>query len=116
MSQVPVGINEINETSRAIQDLNLKLQTLAEQQAQATIQLRECKLVLDEFQYLDDTDVIMKQSGPTLMKQDLKEAKENIEGRIKFIENQIKSLEQSIETTSQELKKKEDFLRKFSQN
>ena len=38
----------------------------------------------------------------------LKEAKENIEGRIKFIENQVKSLEQSIETTSQELKKKED--------
>ena len=112
MSQPQMSINDINETSRAMQELSTKLQTLSEQKAQAIIQQRECELVLEEFKYLDETDVIMKQSGPTLMNQDINEAKENIEGRIKFIENQIKQIEQSIKTTDDELKKKEDILRK----
>ena len=113
MSQPLININDIKETSDAIQQLSLKIQTLSEQKAQAIIQQRECNIVLEEFKYLDDTDIIMKQSGPTLMQQNITEAKENIEGRIKFIENQIKQIEQSIDQTSEELKKKEEFLSKF---
>ena len=114
--QVPVSIREIEETSRAIEQLRIKVQTLSEQRAQAYFQLRECQIVQDEFTHLDDSDVIMKQSGPTLMKQDLNEAKENIKGRISFIENQLKSIDQSIEQTTEELRKKEEVLRKVGQN
>ena len=114
MSQVPVSIREIEEASRAIEELRSKIQTLGEQRGQAFFQLRECQIVLDEFGKLDDTDVIMKQNGPTLVKQDLEEATNNIKGRIQFIENQVKSIEKTIEQTTEELAKKEEILRKAS--
>ena len=115
MSQVPVTIRDIEETSHAIEELRVKIQSQSEQRAQAFFQLRECQIVLDEFKYLDDTDVIMKQSGPTLMKQDINDARENIQGRIKFIENQLKTIDASIEQSTKQLTEKEDILRKVSQ-
>ena len=113
MAQVPVSIRDIEETSRKIEELRTKLQTLGEQRGQAFFQLKECQIVLEELGKLDDTDVIMKQSGPTLVRQEIGEATENIKGRIQFIENQIKGIDKNLDDTTAELAKNEETLRKI---
>ncbi|EAX91667.1 KE2 family protein [Trichomonas vaginalis G3] len=112
MTQPPINIRDIEEASKKIEMLRTKLQTLNEQRGQAFFQLRECTLVQEELKELDDTDVIMKLSGPTLIQADLISATENVKQRLQFIENQIKSIDKQIDDTNAELATAEDVLRK----
>ena len=78
-----------------------RLQTLGEQLGQLTFQRQECELVLDEFEFLGDTDVVYKQVGPSLIKQDLESSRQTVKDRIMLIETQMNTLNGTIEETRQ---------------
>lgn len=59
-------------------------------------QYQENKIVLEEFQNLNDDSKIYKLTGPILLPQDYTEAKMNVDKRIEFIEDEIKRVEAKI--------------------
>ncbi|CAG9536502.1 unnamed protein product [Cercopithifilaria johnstoni] len=59
-------------------------------------QLTENNLVKTELDLLEDGATVFKLIGPVLIKQDLAEAKQNVEKRINYITTEIKRLEETI--------------------
>ena len=59
-------------------------------------QYQENKIVLSEFDHLNEDSKIYKLTGPILMPQDYNEAKLNVNKRIEFIEGEIKRVETKI--------------------
>ncbi|KAK6111728.1 Prefoldin subunit family protein [Brugia pahangi] len=59
-------------------------------------QLTENKLVKTELDLLEEGATVYKLIGPVLFKQDLTEAKQNVEKRIDYIIAEISRLEQAI--------------------
>ncbi|KAL3989276.1 putative prefoldin subunit 6 [Acanthocheilonema viteae] len=59
-------------------------------------QLTENNLVKTELDLLEDDATVYKLIGPVLIKQDLAEAKQNVEKRIDYITSEIKRLEETI--------------------
>lgn len=78
-----------------------QLQELAGARSQLETQLQENKIVLEEFNVLDDDSKIYKMTGPVLMPQDFGEAKLNVSKRIEVIEGEIKRVEEKIEAQQQ---------------
>ncbi|VDK84714.1 unnamed protein product [Litomosoides sigmodontis] len=70
-------------------------------------QLTENNLVKTELDLLEDGAMVYKLIGPVLIKQDLTEAKQNVEKRIDYITAEIKRLEKTIadDATKQENQK-----------
>ncbi|KAK0159673.1 hypothetical protein PV327_010766 [Microctonus hyperodae] len=68
-------------------------------------QLNETTAVKDELYLLKPGNEVFKLIGPVLMKQDLEEAKQNVNKRIEFITNELKRTETLITDldTKQEL-------------
>jgi prefoldin beta subunit len=92
-----VDIRALEEAGKDLEEARGKLQELGEKQTQVYFQQKECEIVLEGFDFLDEGDVVMKQIGPALVRQELSEAKRNVQGRLEFITNQLKSMEASIE-------------------
>ncbi|CAL1533956.1 unnamed protein product [Lymnaea stagnalis] len=67
-------------------------------------QLSENTLVKEELDRLDEGAGVYKMVGPTLIKQDLTEAKQNVQKRIDYIKGELKRHENVIK----ELEKKAD--------
>ncbi|CAG90318.1 DEHA2G07106p [Debaryomyces hansenii CBS767] len=59
-------------------------------------QYQENKIVLNEFDNLNEDSKIYKLTGPILMPQEYGEAKLNVTKRIEFIEGEIKRVETKI--------------------
>lgn len=59
-------------------------------------QYQENKIVLSEFNHLNEDSKIYKLTGPILMPQEYSEAKLNVTKRIEFIEGEIKRVETKI--------------------
>lgn len=59
-------------------------------------QYQENKIVLNEFDNLNEDSKIYKLTGPILMPQEYDEAKLNVTKRIEFIEGEIKRVETKI--------------------
>jgi prefoldin beta subunit len=91
-----MNLRELEETGHAVDEWRRKLQDLIEKKVQIYVQQRECEIVLEEFEFLNETDVVLKQVGPTLIKQDLAEAKANVTQRIDFIKRQLTEVEGSL--------------------
>uniref|UniRef100_A0A915A7W3 Probable prefoldin subunit 6 n=1 Tax=Parascaris univalens TaxID=6257 RepID=A0A915A7W3_PARUN len=68
-------------------------------------QLTENNLVKTELDLLEDDATVYKLIGPVLVKQDLTEARQNVEKRIDYINTEIKRLE---ETMADAVKKQEE--------
>uniref|UniRef100_A0A0M3HXC0 Probable prefoldin subunit 6 n=1 Tax=Ascaris lumbricoides TaxID=6252 RepID=A0A0M3HXC0_ASCLU len=68
-------------------------------------QLTENNLVKTELDLLDDDATVYKLIGPVLVKQDLTEARQNVDKRIDYINTEIKRLE---ETMADAVKKQEE--------
>eukprot|EP00245_Coleochaete_scutata_P014621 TRINITY_DN629_c0_g4_i1.p1 TRINITY_DN629_c0_g4~~TRINITY_DN629_c0_g4_i1.p1 ORF type:complete len:112 (-),score=46.58 TRINITY_DN629_c0_g4_i1:91-426(-) len=73
------------------------------------LQLNENETVLKELELLDEDANVYKLIGPALVKQDLMEAKTNVEKRIGYISNEMKRLEEVLKDmeAKQEAKQKE---------
>ncbi|EDV27545.1 Prefoldin subunit 6 [Trichoplax sp. H2] len=74
---------------------------------QLDAQLNENQIVKNELDRLDSSNNVYKLIGPVLVKQDLLEAKQNVQKRIEYIENEISRQEK----TTKDLKKKQDSIR-----
>jgi len=110
-----MNIQEIENAGRSIEEQRVKIQTLGEQRGNVFFMLKENEIVLEELKTMDDTDVVMKLVGSTLIKNDLVEAKNTVKQRIEGFNNSLKQLEKGLEEAQQELVKREETLRKLTQ-
>lgn len=85
---------------------------LVEARSQLETQYQENKIVLEEFEFLNEDLKIYKLTGPVLMPQEYSEAKLNVSKRIEFIQGEIKRVEEKIE---KEQKNMEDTRNKMLQ-
>ncbi|CAI5724686.1 unnamed protein product [Peronospora destructor] len=84
---------------RALQD---EVQVLATQRQTYAQQANENDMVKKELDLLDDEAKVYKLVGPVLLKQDVDEAKTNVNKRLEFINNELGKV-----TTKIEMKEKE---------
>lgn len=101
---------EFEKLSLEFSGLQNTLNELMTARSTLETQFQENKIVLSEFDNLNDDSKIYKLTGPILMPQDYGEAKLNVTKRIEFIEGEIKRVEgkiadeeKSIESTRQKL-------------
>lgn len=109
-----IDIAKIEKAGRDIEAARINIQNLGEKRGQLFFQLKECEIVLEELKALDDTDKVFKMTGPTLVAEDLTDAKTNVQRRIDMISTQVKEVEKSIEAAQKELTAKEESLRAMS--
>jgi prefoldin beta subunit len=92
-----VSIEALEKAAKTCEDARGKLQDLIDQRGQVFIQQKECELVLDAFEFMNETDVIYKQVGPVLIKQELSESRDNVQSRLEHIKQTLTSVETSIQ-------------------
>ncbi|KAJ7125699.1 prefoldin subunit 6 [Mycena crocata] len=100
---------KLQTASSDYQKLQADLSNAVEARQRLDAQLSENDLVKKEFAQLAPDNVVYKQMGPVLVKQDQAEAKSNVETRLEFIKGEIKRVEtqlQDIQSKS-EIKKNE---------
>ena len=79
---------------------------IARQQAQQ--QLSENEMVLKELELLEDEAKVYKLVGPVLMKQDLVEARGNVEKRLDYIRAESERLEKAAEVMQKKQTEKQE--------
>lgn len=62
---------------------------LVNKQSQLESQLNENTMVKEEFGKLDEESEVFKLRGPVLIKQDLEDAKQAVDGRLNFIKSNL---------------------------
>lgn len=86
------------------------LNELVSARQQLETQLQENKIVMAEFEHLNDSSKIYKLTGPVLMPQEYGEAKLNVGKRLEFIEGEIKRVESKIAEEEAGMEKTRDQL------
>lgn len=76
-----------------MESLNKDLVKTQEGRQQYIAQKNENEMVLDELIHLKDDQVVYKRVGPTLIRQELIEVKENVTKRLEFINNELEKLD-----------------------
>ncbi|KAB7503173.1 Prefoldin subunit 6 [Armadillidium nasatum] len=76
-------------------------------------QLNENKIVKEELDLLEGGAVVYKLIGPVLVKQDLEEAKQNVEKRIDYISQEMKRHDSTLNDLEKEQETKKDSLAKL---
>ncbi|KAG2787393.1 hypothetical protein JG687_00017950 [Phytophthora cactorum] len=84
---------------RALQD---EVQVLATQRQTYAQQANENDMVKKELDLLDDEAKVYKLVGPVLLKQDVDEAKSNVNKRLEFINNELSKVNSKIEAKEKE--------------
>ncbi|KAK1946417.1 putative prefoldin subunit 6 [Phytophthora citrophthora] len=84
---------------RALQD---EVQVLATQRQTYAQQANENDMVKKELDLLDDEAKVYKLVGPVLLKQDVDEAKTNVNKRLEFINNELSKVNTKIEAKEKE--------------
>jgi len=108
------GANVMEIMQTKLQEEVEKLQAVQKQHSKAhsarqqlDSQLNENKMVKEVMDTLGDADNVFKLIGPALIRQDVSEAKQNVDKRIEYISAELKRQEDSIK----DLDKKQDDLR-----
>lgn len=89
------------------QKLQKDIQKLVTGRQQLDAQYNENKIVKDELDVLEAGANVYKLTGPVLVKQDLAEAKLNVQKRLDYIQGELKRHEKSIK----DLQSKQEFQR-----
>lgn len=89
------------------QKLQKDIQKLVTGRQQLDAQYNENKIVKDELDVLEAGANVYKLTGPVLVKQDLAEAKLNVQKRLDYIHGELKRHEKSIK----DLQSKQEFQR-----
>ncbi|KAG6947110.1 hypothetical protein JG688_00015682 [Phytophthora aleatoria] len=84
---------------RALQD---EVQVLATQRQTYAQQANENDMVKKELDLLGDEAKVYKLVGPVLLKQDVDEAKSNVNKRLEFINNELSKVNSKIEAKEKE--------------
>lgn len=88
---------DFEKASLAFSTAQTQLNELIGARQQLETQYQENKIVLGEFEHLNEDSKIYKLTGPVLMPQDYNEAKLNVNKRIEFIQDEIKRAENKIQ-------------------
>ncbi|TFK77213.1 prefoldin subunit 6 [Pluteus cervinus] len=101
---------QLQQLSLDLQKIQGDLSSTIEARQRLDAQLSENELVQKEFKSLTPENVVYKQLGPVLVKQDQEEAKQNvatrldfIRGEIKRVENQLKDIQAKADQKKQEI-------------
>ncbi|VDD95456.1 unnamed protein product [Enterobius vermicularis] len=76
-------------------------------------QLTENNLVKTELELLEEDATVYKLIGPVLVKQDLAEARQNVDKRIAYIKTEIKRLEETMADAGEKQKAQKETLVKI---
>ncbi|KXS17560.1 Prefoldin [Gonapodya prolifera JEL478] len=96
----------------ALQEIQRQYNTAILNRQQLDSQLRENEAVKEEFAALKSESVVYKLIGPVLVKQDLVEAKSNVDKRLEFINGEIKRAETLLkDLTNKQEKRQEQILK-----
>jgi len=82
---------------------------------QYTIQHGENEMVQKELDLLEDDANVFKLIGPVLVKQDLAEAKANVNKRIEYITAELKRMDATLKTMEDQQNAKRDEVMKLQQ-
>jgi prefoldin beta subunit len=104
------SLPELERAAKAVEEARAKLQELIERRVQVSLQQKECETVLDSFEFMNETDVVYKQVGPALVKQELASAKENVTQRIQHIKETLATLETTTQEAQRSLAAAEEHL------
>ncbi|KAJ7492736.1 prefoldin subunit 6 [Mycena latifolia] len=88
---------KLQTASSEYQKLQADLSNAVEARQRLDAQLSENELVKKEFAQLAPDNIVYKQIGPVLVKQDQAEAKSNVETRLEFIKGEIKRVETQLQ-------------------
>ncbi|KAJ6604534.1 Prefoldin [Mycena vulgaris] len=88
---------KLQTASSEYQKLQAELSNAVESRQRLDAQLSENDLVKKEFAQLAPDNIVYKQIGPVLVKQDQAEAKSNVETRLEFIRGEIKRVETQLQ-------------------
>ena len=77
--------------------------------------LHENEMALKEFQLLEDDANVFKMIGPVLVKQDTKEAQENVKRRLNYYKEEIERKDKYEEDLQSKIQKKTEGLVKRQQ-
>ena len=108
-----LDIGKIEEAAKNVEQERQKLQDLMEKRTQIYVQQRECEMVLEEFEFLNETDVVMKRNGPILVKQDFEDAKSEIQNTVSIIKEQLQNCDKALEQQQKALVQAEKKLQEF---
>merc|ERR1711920_959701 len=78
-------------------------------------QQQETGLVKEEFENLEDGAIVYKLVGPVMVKQNVDDAKGNVEKRLEYITGELERSNKLIETQEKELQEKQQGLIKMQQ-
>ncbi|KAJ7275162.1 Prefoldin subunit-domain-containing protein [Mycena haematopus] len=105
---------KLKTASAEYQRLQADLSNVVEARQRLDAQLSENDLVKKEFAQLAPDNIIYKQIGPVLVKQDQAEAKSNVETRLEFIKGEIKRVETQLEDIQSKADNKKNEARRVS--
>ncbi|XP_065068827.1 prefoldin subunit 6-like [Rhopilema esculentum] len=95
--QEKVVQQQLQKEVEEFQKLQKDMQKLFAQRQQLETQLTENKIVKEELDLIKQDANVFKLVGPVLVKQDLNEAKLNVEKRIEYIQAESKRHEKSLQ-------------------
>ncbi|KAF5355777.1 hypothetical protein D9756_004067 [Leucocoprinus leucothites] len=102
---------KLQTASGDFQKIQGDLTKVVEARQKLDAQLSENELVKKEFAKLTTENTVYKQIGPVLVKQDLTEAKSNVDTRLEFIRGEIKRVETQLkEIEAKQEKKKQELV------
>lgn len=92
-----------------------EMSKLIEMRQQLEGLLNENKIVKEELALLKPSGEVYKMVGPILLRQDLAEAKENVDKRITFIKNEAQKIDSQTESLSTKEEECKEKLNKLQQ-
>ncbi|KAF0985557.1 hypothetical protein HZS_3060, partial [Henneguya salminicola] len=98
--------NQLENHLSELQKFDKEVQDLLSSRQRLEVQLCENKLVQDELELLKSGSEVYRLTGPTLLRQELSEAKDNIQKRINFIGSELNRINKNTE----ELKNKRNVV------
>ena len=114
MSNQPNITPEMEVEAKRHQELTSEIQDMQKGRQKQLSQLNENTMVKQELDLIaGDTAVVYKKIGPTLVKQDLEQAKQWVSKRIEFVESRIKQVDAAVEAKREEVMKVEDRVSKM---
>mmetsp|Transcript_1056 Transcript_1056/g.1645 ORF Transcript_1056/g.1645 Transcript_1056/m.1645 type:complete len:162 (+) Transcript_1056:191-676(+) len=98
--QIVAYAKEVQDKLDALKELQSKQEGSISTQRNLDTQLTENRLVREEFELLEDDAEVFKLVGPTLVKFDLADAKDNVEKRISFFDTKVQRTEADLKKYS----------------
>ena len=106
---------QLQKELEIFQKLQKDIQKLVQGRQQLDAQYNENKIVKDELDLVEEGGNVFKLTGPVLIKQDLTEAKMNVQKRIDYIQGELKRHEASIKELTGKQDKQRETLTKLQQ-